>query len=60
MPSPAELVPANPHVVRDSGFSRPLGSPATRSWQCFASQAGSGVPTTVRPLHLGGFTRPWP
>jgi hypothetical protein len=35
-----------------------FGTPSEQILQMLSRQAGSGVPVTVRPYHLGGFTRP--
>jgi hypothetical protein len=37
-----------------------FGPPSPAILAMLRVQAGSGVPTTIRPLHLGGFTRPRP
>ena len=37
-----------------------FGAPSHPILAMLRVQAGAGVPTTVRPLHLGGFTRPTP
>jgi hypothetical protein len=33
------------------------GTPTEAILEMLARSAGSGVPVTVKPLHLGGFTR---
>jgi hypothetical protein len=34
-----------------------FGTPSTAILEILERQAGAGVPLTVKPLHLGGFTR---
>jgi hypothetical protein len=34
------------------------GTPSDAVLEMLTQQAGSGIPLTVKPYHLGGFTRP--